>query len=59
METLEFERVTQEVETCCFDCGVDSINEYVRESYYPMILQHAYALYCKKGKNTWLLSDYV
>ena len=29
METLEFERVTQEVETCCFDCGVDSINEYV------------------------------
>ena len=45
METLEFERVTQEVETCCFDCGVDSINEYVRESYYPMILQHAYA-YC-------------
>lgn len=45
METLEFEMVTQEVETGCFDCGVDSINEYVRESYYPMILQHAYA-YC-------------
>ena len=26
-----------------FDCGVSSINEYVKNSYFPTITQHAYA----------------
>lgn len=43
METLQFKKVTQEIEDCEFDCGVKSINEYVRNSYYPTITQHAYA----------------
>ena len=43
METLQFKKVTQEVENSQFDCGVHSINEYVKNSYYPMITQHAYA----------------
>lgn len=43
MGTLRFKRVTRDVENCSFDCGVDSINEYVRNSYYPMLVQHAYA----------------
>ncbi len=43
MGTLQFKRVTQEVEKLPFDCGVASINEYVKNSYYPTIVQHAYA----------------
>lgn len=43
MGKLKLEKVTQKVETIDFDCGIPSINEYVRESYYPSIAQHAYA----------------
>ena len=43
MDKLAFERVTKDVSDHNFDCGVDSINEYVRDSYYPSIAQHAYA----------------
>lgn len=43
METLLFEKVTADVEKTSFDCGIGSINEYVKESYYPAIVQHAYA----------------
>lgn len=42
MAKLQFKRVTQEVENQSFDCGVDSINEYVKNSYYPMLVQNAY-----------------
>lgn len=45
MATLQFKRVTKDVEYLPFDCGVDSINEYVKNSYYPTIMQQAYA-YC-------------
>jgi hypothetical protein len=43
MGTLLFEKVTADVEKTSFDCGIGSINEYVKESYYPAIVQHAYA----------------
>lgn len=43
MEILQFKKVTQDIETQPFDCGVESINEYVKNSYYPTIVQHAYA----------------
>ena len=43
MGKLDFERVTKDVRMQFFDCGVDSINEYVKDSYYPSIAQHAYA----------------
>lgn len=43
MGTLEFRRVTKDVENREFDCGISSINEYVKDSYFPSIAQHAYA----------------
>ena len=43
MGTLQFKRVTQAVEEQPFDCGMESINEYVRNSYFPTITQQAYA----------------
>ena len=43
MRTLQFKKVTQDVEDHHFDCGVQSINEYVKFSYWPFIIQHAYA----------------
>lgn len=43
MGKLVFQRVTEDVVNQKFDCGVESINEYVRDSYYPTIAQHAYA----------------
>ncbi|MBQ6982253.1 MAG: GNAT family N-acetyltransferase [Synergistaceae bacterium] len=43
MRTLRFKKVTQSVESSPFDCGVRSINEYVRWSYYPMLTHQAYA----------------
>lgn len=42
MGTLKFKKVTKSVEDSPFECGVESINEYVRNSYYPLLLQHAY-----------------
>lgn len=43
MGTLQFKKVTESVETCDFDCGVETINDYVKKSYFPFIIQHAYA----------------
>lgn len=43
MGILQFRKVTQSVENSPFDCGVESINYYVRHSYYPLIIQQAYA----------------
>lgn len=43
MGILEIKRVTKAVEHTSFECGVDSIDDYIRDSYFPMIIQHAYA----------------
>ena len=43
MGILQIRKVTQSVENSPFDCGVESINKYVRDSYYPLIIQQAYA----------------
>ena len=43
MGTLQFKRVTRDVEDVMFSCGVPSIDQYVKESYYPHIAQQAYA----------------
>lgn len=43
MGEIDFIRVTRAVESQKFDCGVESINDYVRNSYFPLIAQHAYA----------------
>ena len=43
MGKLVFQRVTKNVSEETFDCGVESINDYVRNSCYPSIAQHAYA----------------
>ena len=43
MDILTFKSVTKEVEYLEFDCGIQSINEYVKNSYYPHIAQQAYA----------------
>lgn len=51
MGTLYFKKVTQSVESCPFDCGVQSINEYVKGSYYPLIIQHAYAYSIMSGNS--------
>ena len=40
METLEFKKITRSVEDYPFECGVASINEYVRNSYYQLLIQH-------------------
>ena len=45
MENLQFINVNESVEDVEFDCGVKSINEYIRDAYYPHILQNAYS-YC-------------
>ncbi len=42
MATFQFRLVTQQVENSSFDCGVNSINDYVKNSYYPLITQQAY-----------------
>lgn len=43
MGLLQFKRVTRDVESNSFDCGIKSINEYVKESYFSSITQQAYA----------------
>lgn len=43
MGILEIKRVTKAVEHTSFECGVDTIDGYIRDSYFPMIIQHAYA----------------
>ena len=42
MGNLQYRKVTREVEDISFTCGVPSIDEYVRNSYYPTIVQQAY-----------------
>ncbi len=51
MATLQFKQVTQQVESLSFDCGVNSINDYVKNSYYPLITQQAYAYSIMCGKD--------
>lgn len=43
MAELYFTKLQSESETVGFDCGNCSINELVAKSYYPTILQHAFA----------------
>lgn len=42
MGKLQFIEVDNKVEDAIFDCGIESINNYIRESYYPHIVQNAY-----------------
>lgn len=37
MGTLEFKRIMRDVKEQEFDCGVESINNMIKESYYPFI----------------------
>ena len=57
MGTLRFEKVTVDVEKTPFDCGIKSINEYVKDSYYPTVVQHAYA-YSIRSDNNRILGYY-
>lgn len=43
MGTLYFKRVTREVESTDFDCGVASINQEIKDSYYPTLTREANA----------------
>lgn len=49
MGKLQYRKITREVENTSFTCGIRSIDEYVRNSYYPTIVQHAYG-YSISGK---------
>lgn len=49
MAELQFSRITKDIENIDFDCGVNSINEYIRQSYYPFIIQQAYTYSVKTG----------
>lgn len=49
MGTLQFRKITKSLEDISFDCGVESINDYVRESYYPVLTQHAYTFSVMNG----------
>ena len=49
MGTLQFRKITKSLEDISFDCGVESINDYVRESYYPVLTQHAYTFSIMNG----------
>ena len=42
MGKLQFIEVDNKVEDAIFDCGIESINNYIIESYYPRIVQNAY-----------------
>ena len=50
METLEFKKITRSVEDNPFECGVASINEYVKNSYYQLLIQHAYTFSIMREK---------
>ena len=43
METLYYRKVTQGVENTDFDCGNSTINQYIKNSYFPVLTQQAYA----------------
>ena len=49
MGNLQYRKVTREVENTSFTCGIPSIDDYVKNSYYPTIVQHAYG-YSISGK---------
>ena len=50
MARLDFKKVTKDtIANDDFDCGIESINEYVEDSYYPSLAQHAYT-YCIIGE---------
>lgn len=42
MTKIQFSEVNRDIESSAFDCGEPDINEYIRNSYYPLLLQHAY-----------------
>ena len=42
MVKLTFKQVTQQILDLPFDCGNESINEYIKDSYFPLITQKAY-----------------
>lgn len=42
MGELRLEKVPKGIKNSNFDCGILSINEDIKNSYYPHILQHAY-----------------
>lgn len=42
MGILQFKKITEDIKGKFFDCGVESINKYVQESYYPVLTQYAY-----------------
>lgn len=43
MSELEITKIHSEIPVGSFDCGNPSINASISESYYPTLLQHAYA----------------
>lgn len=57
MATLIFDKVQKDVENTSFDCGIQSINGDVRESYYYLITQQAYT-YSVKAENGRVLGFY-
>lgn len=36
-------KLQDDLENSAFDCGIDGVNDMVRRSYYPTLLQHLYA----------------
>lgn len=55
MGTLIFKKVTESDLDRRFDCGNISINNYIKESYYPLITQQAYTYSIMDGKTNSLL----
>ena len=49
MGSLQFNLVTKIVEDTTFDCGISSINGYVKNSFLPLITQQAYTYSIKYG----------
>ena len=49
METLCFKKVTRDVESTEFDCGIASINEEINNSYYPSLIREASAFSISRG----------
>ena len=42
MADLHFRLLNRDIENTSFDCGNASVNELIKQSYYPTILQHGY-----------------
>lgn len=43
MATIEIRKIKSDLTGSAFDCGVAGINQMVRNSYFPTLLQHLYA----------------